>query len=293
LKLAYFIMCHKNSSQIARLLHAIYRHDSIYIIHADLKSGVKFVKEIEAICSGFENVHMIDPMAVSWGGWSLVEIQNCAMQKLLAMDKEWDYFINLSGQCYPLKSQAELLAFLTNNESSMGGKPSYMYFNNLEDPFYFKFFVERQETYIKEINGKAVDTGVKRPYFSEVFGNELYLSMGSQWVMLSRKFCEYVCSDTPLIARFIEYFQTFNIPDEHYIQTLMVNSPFTDRVVNNMHRFIHIPTNESHPQLLTVHQLDELLAADCFFARKVDELTDSVLLDLLDARITPLSRPSK
>jgi hypothetical protein len=279
LKLAYFIMCHKNSSQVARLIKAIYQKDNIYLLHTDLKSGENYLDELKSLCQSYDNVYFMDPIVVSWGGWSLVEVQNRAIKKLLELDQEWKYFINLSGQCYPLKSQNEIKAFLKESNSS------HIYFNNLLDPFYFQFFVERQETIIKELNGVAIDTGVKRLYFSQEFGDDLFLGMGSQWVMLERDFCEYLCAENPLIERFITYFKTFNIPDEHFIQTIIVNSPFIERVVNNIYRHIYIPTNESHPKIFTADDYKDLIATDCFFARKFDEHTDSTIMDLLDEHL--------
>jgi hypothetical protein len=109
--------------------------------------------------------------------------------------------------------------------------------------------------------------------------------MGSQWVMLERQFCEYLCEDNPLLEQFKGYFRQFNIPDEHYVQTVALNSPFIDRIDSDIRRCIYIPTDESHPKIMTVEDYPQLMSSGCFFARKFDDEVDAAILDALDVHI--------
>lgn len=280
MSIAYFITCHKNSSQIARLINAVYDKDNVYLIHADKKAGPDYLHQLQTLCAHYDNVHFMKPVNVCWGGWSLVDVQLQAMKQLLKIDDKWDYFINLSGQCYPLRSQAEIKQFLVKSGVN------HIYFNDLTDPFYYRFFVERQETFCMEVNGEAIDTGIKRESFTATFGEDVRLGMGSQWVMLERAFCEYVCEENPFIESLISYFKFFNIPDEHFIQTVLINSPYKDKFTNDIYRYIYIPTNESHPKILTLSEdLDRLVHSNCLFARKFDETIDSAIMDELDKRM--------
>ena len=71
------------------------------------------------------------------------------------------------------------------------------------------------------------------------------------------------------------------VPDEIFFQTLVLNSPHRDSVVDANLRYIDWPG----PRVLRADDLDALLGSGMLFARKFDETVDAEILDLLDHQI--------
>ena len=109
--IAYSILVFKDPQQIERLLHIIYRPQNFYCIHVDLKSPNSFFLEIENISKCFPNVFLASRrIAVRWGTYKVLEPEIVCMKDLLKY--KWKYFINLTGQEFPLKTNWELVKIL-------------------------------------------------------------------------------------------------------------------------------------------------------------------------------------
>ncbi|KAL3870458.1 hypothetical protein ACJMK2_038521 [Sinanodonta woodiana] len=112
--LAFSIVMYKDVYQAERLLRAIYRPQNIYCIHVD-QNAVRGVKEaMKCIASCFENVFITSKLhSVRWGTISVLDAELSCMTELLQMHKSWKYFINLTGQEFPLRTNYELVKILS------------------------------------------------------------------------------------------------------------------------------------------------------------------------------------
>ncbi|KAL3870464.1 hypothetical protein ACJMK2_038522 [Sinanodonta woodiana] len=112
--LAFSIVMYKDVYQAERLLRAIYRPQNIYCIHVDQKA-VRGVKEaMKCIASCFENVFIASKLhSVRWGTLSVLDADLSCMAELLQNHKSWKYFINLTGQEFPLRTNYELVKILS------------------------------------------------------------------------------------------------------------------------------------------------------------------------------------
>lgn len=112
--IAYSIIMYKDVEQVERLIRAIYRPQNIYCIHVDKKSSNATFKAIESISSCFPNILMAPKrVTVRWGQYSVLESELICMEELLKRNKKWKYFINLTGQEFPLRTNYELVRILT------------------------------------------------------------------------------------------------------------------------------------------------------------------------------------
>lgn len=64
-----------------------------------------------------------------------------------------------------------------------------------------------------------------------------------------------------------------------------MNSSFRDRVAPDDLRYVDWTGGGDHPKVLTLRDLDALLASSKLFARKFDPTVDEVVLDRLDATV--------
>ena len=110
--LAFAIVAYRDVEQVERLLRAIYRPHNVYCLHIDIKSKQADIDAFNSISSCFDNVLLIrNPTNVTWGGFSVLEAEILCM-KLLWQYKSWKYYINLTGQEFPLVTNLELVEIL-------------------------------------------------------------------------------------------------------------------------------------------------------------------------------------
>lgn len=213
---------------------------------------------------------------IIWGGESLLRVQLAAIDVALSADATWQQFVILSGQCYPLLPQAAISRAL-----DAGGVGR----NYVEVQDYAKSspaIRPRTRYWHVEFNGSLL----RVPFFRRPAPSH-QLHWGSNFVMLSRGFCDYIFHD-PLSARCQDYFTYIKIPDEFFFQTVLMNSPFQSTLVRDHKRLIIWDGGSPHPRTLTRADLPALLSSGAFFARKFDDAADAAVLDAIDRqRLAP------
>ena len=111
--IAYSILMFKDVEQVEHLLRTIYRPQNIYCIHVDKKSALSIYRAMKAISSCFDNVFISAKRTrVTWGYFTVLEPDLKCMEELFQRHKTWKYFINLTGQEFPLRTNYELVRIL-------------------------------------------------------------------------------------------------------------------------------------------------------------------------------------
>ncbi|CAG5122440.1 unnamed protein product [Candidula unifasciata] len=110
--IAYSILVYKDSEMVERLLRAIYRPQNFYCIHVDQKASNDCFEAITSIAKCFPNVFLASRrISVAWGWFTVLEPEIVCMEDLWKYRK-WKYFINLTGQEFPLRTNHELVKIL-------------------------------------------------------------------------------------------------------------------------------------------------------------------------------------
>jgi len=111
--IAFSLLMFKDVEQAERLLRAIYRSQNFYCIHVDAKSDDSIYSAMQGVASCFENVHVLTTRVdVQWGYFSVLEPELLCMEHLWNRSAAWRYFINLTGQEFPLRTNYELVRIL-------------------------------------------------------------------------------------------------------------------------------------------------------------------------------------
>jgi hypothetical protein len=110
--IAYLILTHRYPRQFKRLFKAIYDPSNTYLVHIDKKAGAPLQAEIKSFLSTYPNASLLKSEKALWGGYSLVDAELRGIKELLKMNRTWKFFINLSAQDFPLKSQTDIHHFL-------------------------------------------------------------------------------------------------------------------------------------------------------------------------------------
>lgn len=223
--IAYFILVHRYPEQFKRLFTSIYSTSNHYLIHIDKKSNPDLYRTISAFLSSYTNVEILKSQNVVWGGYSMVSVKMKAIQKLLRMNKNWQFYINLSGQDFPLKSQAQIETYLNKHKGN-----SFIKIANqtTERPN----TLNRIKNYFTETKNGFIGTPVKRAYLPNTTPY-----IGGQWKILTRGCCEFLCS-SPKVAKFEEYYKNTLIPDESFFQTVLMNTRYPGKLINDDKRAI-------------------------------------------------------
>lgn len=278
MRIAYFIMAHHKPSMLLRLINAIYSEDNIYLIHVDSGADQELHELVWNLQQSNSNIRILPSRFLSWGGWSLVQVELDAITYLLNWNLEWTYYINLSGQDFPLVDQRNLQEFLLNSTSNyLIAKPMNLY------PIQKK---HRLSHYRIEDFDTIMDMGERKP-FEEYFASHIEPYYGSQWKMITRSFAQY-CVSSYLSFEMQDYFRYTFIPDEAFFQTLLLNSEFKLTHVNNNYRYIQMQPYEEvfkRPIVLKSSHLLSIFQSEALFARKFDEEVDSLILDMIESAL--------
>jgi hypothetical protein len=272
-RIAFFIAVHAFERQLKWLLKAIHNPHDIFVIHINRASSDEFVRAVNAITAGLPNVHYLARHKIIWGGWSIVEMTLAAMRFLCARSEPWTHFVNLSGQDYPLRPVSELRAFL-----SKAGETNFLSIRAIESqPYHIR---RRLHWYCVEHAGKTRRLPIPnlRALCTPV---EWY---GDFWGILTRDYCEWLV-EGEVSRRYQGALRHAKIPDEFFLQTLIMRSPFANTVVSDSRRYFKFLKTSTGPITITDEISDEVLRSDAFFARKFNEQVDASVLRRLAQRI--------
>lgn len=104
---------YKDVELFERLLRSIYRPQNYYCIHVDHSSPPSVHAVVRAIVNCFPNVFMplllVDVVSYEM---SVLEADLICMEELLNKYKNWKYYINLTGQEFPLRTNLEIVRIL-------------------------------------------------------------------------------------------------------------------------------------------------------------------------------------
>ncbi|WP_088309206.1 beta-1,6-N-acetylglucosaminyltransferase [Novosphingobium sp. B 225] len=274
--IAYFLLVHRFPEQFKRMFKAIHAPGNRYLVHIDKSSGKALAADIAEFLKSYPEAEILPSRRALWGGFSLVDAELRGMQHLLDGSTEWQHYINLSGQDFPLKSQGYIRDFLAAH-------PGTQFIRYADQLLVRPDTMNRVQSVFLELFGKIWRTGIRRKLPA---GMTPYI--GTQWKVVSRAFCEHVCSD-PSVARIKRFYRRSLIADEGFFQTALMNTFPRGPVVNDDMRLIDwVPDGliKLRPRTFVSRDASELTLSNDLFARKFDCQEDSAIFDVLERHLT-------
>lgn len=275
--IGYLILVHRYPEQFERLFKAVHDPANQYVVHVDRNSGPQLEQRIRDFLIPYANAEVIESRPAIWGGYSLIDAELRGMKRLLEMSDDWSVFINLSGQDFPLKSQAEIMTFLAKH-------PGQEFIRAVDQKKIRPDTMNRVRKMVFERPSGIVRTILRRPFLR---GATPYI--GNQWMMVSRRFCDFVCNDRTA-NRYKAFYRNTFIADEGFFQTVMKNTDAHGPMINDDMRMIDwIPDGDIKLRPRTYTMADEaaLKASPNLFARKFDTQVDTDVIDMLEHWIKP------
>ena len=115
----------------------------------------------------------------------------------------------------------------------------------------------------------------KIPYNMHPYGKSMF------W-MLSIDAAMYVVNTVENDPNLVNFFKYSWASDEFTFQTILLNSAYKDKVVNDNYRYIDWSLGGPNPKMLDEHDYESIKKSDMLFARKLDIHKSAKLFDLID-----------
>lgn len=281
MKQAFLMMAHKNEEQTKRLIEWIADENHQVYVHIDQKSEEMFVSLSQYFN---ENPHVFfvkQRISIHWGGYSQV----LAMVALLKQTrgKTYDFYHLISGQDLFIKSKEEVTRFL---QQYVGHQ--FLEVRKNQDYWRVKgYYLLTDCKYnrarpLAKVNAFLSSLYKRFPMRPNLKGFTVY--KGANWFTLSGDCVTYVLDYLQQHPEFIRQFKHTICADEHFIQTLILNSPFKESVINRTLREIQWDGG-ANPKTYTMSDADLLLDSPELFARKFDSDVDSEIIDWVYCKI--------
>ncbi len=298
MKLAYIITAHKNPDQLVRLVERLNDEGTTFFVHIDKGTDAPTYGRMVDGLRHLPNVHFMKKrfkchyMTL----YSAVQAVVQGMTEIFRQDVAFDYLLYVTGQDYPIKTNSEIKAALENAHGQ-----SYLTYLALPfegwHPTGGRIIqnASRYESWHLHLFNRYVQFPLKRGRLRRAVN--LFLPRkrkflrgftpygGWAYWCLARRHVEYAHDFVKANPSFMKFFRFAKSADEMFFQTMLLNSPFKDQLINDDLRYVDWSSQDCHPKLLGRDDIDRLAESPRLFARKFDATVDAAVLDLIDERL--------
>lgn len=295
--IAYFIQVVPASlPHFPRLFRRVYHPDNTYGLHFDVKilqaDVDKLMAQIQSSIPTFrQNTHLVPSDVIVYNGVSMVLNTLAALTFLLDASDQWQFFINLSGNDYPLTEAylpRQLLA------QALPFSPIFLSLGN-ESMWMERFKIRADYLHFDPSlshslqNPELLETDQRNPILPNIAFTPVH---AEAWMILPRSFCHFLIH-SPIARRMLLSVANMRGSDEFFFSTLAYNHPeFNKSIVPHSFRKVIWKLDGKHagqhPYYIDEYMdgqwvfLNELRDSPQLHARKFLQ-SDSALMDYIDA----------
>lgn len=281
MKQAFLLIAHKNVEQIKQLIEFIADDKHHVYVHIDQKNDDIF-NQLKQSFKSFNSVFFLESrISINWGGISQVQVSLELLKKSIIGN--YDFYHLISGQDLFIKSKKEVISYLQMNKGKqfLEVKKNQDYWR-IKGYYLFSDSKYGRMRLITIINHLLSKLYKKVPFRSNLKEYELY--KGSNWFTLSGDCVRYILNYLEDNPKYIKEYKHTICADEHFFQTLVLNSPFKKSVVNDTLREIQWEGGPN-PRIYTINDYVFLCNSPSLFARKFDLDVDDEIVKRLYQQI--------
>lgn len=276
--IAYLIRAHHRPRQLARLIDRLRTPNARFFVHVSARTSEETYAAMRDALAGSPDIRWLPRVHTYYGGFSLVHATLVGVDAILREEPLPSHAVLLSGQDYPLRPAAEI-------ERYFAARPGTSFLDHFRLPVADRWPGENGG--LDRIRGYYLERFSYRtrllrvPFVRRRFPAGLTPYGGSAWWALAGDaFVELgrFVNENPGV---VDFFRHVKMPDEIFVQTVLMNSGIAESIVNEEIHLIEWPTG-AHPATFTSADLERLLASGKLFARKFDVHVDGAILDLID-----------
>jgi hypothetical protein len=315
MNIAYCLIVWNKPELLQRIVDRLNQPNVHFYIHVDTKST--HLDQFKAIFKNYETVTILSVYTVYWGGISQVKTHLHMLQLAASSKYDFKYFVLLSGQDYPIKTNAYINDFFANSHCD------FLSYNRIED-LSVKYKLKYAHLHFLEfkyLNPKDPHLNKTLYYLyhglyrrlvnylpQRAFYKNYIPYFGSTWTALTQATVKYVLQFVENHPDYMRYMSRVEFPSEMFIHNILLNSERKSNVCD-YEVFIEWLKNKkqgekfepsysslkfmdwsdrgkaSKPAVLDISYFDEIKADMNLFARKVDDKISLELLNRIDAEI--------
>jgi hypothetical protein len=282
MKIANIIIAHKNPNQLSRLISQ-YKGELFHnFVHIDERCDLNGFAQL----INHPNVTILQKRRkIRWAGFGFVKVTLDALHLIKNGKEKYFYYNLMSGMDFPIRPTTEFYDFLKT--SYHNGCPEYFEILDLSEwsakhryeLFHLNELTIRGRYFLERIINWFVP---KRKFY----GGKFTPYGRSAWFTASHRFIDYALHFIKENTGYLRFLKTTWSPDEFIFNSLIMNSPFKDKVTKQNLRHINWSEGNVHPKIFTDEDFDELILSGKFIARKFDEEINKTIIDRIEAKIS-------
>ena len=283
---AILITAYKNIEHLEEIVRFFGEEFNIYI-HIDKKSKIT-TESIDELLKNKNIAYIPRQYKINWGGLNhLLAIVELAEQAF--SDERNEYFHLITGHDFPIKSKNDFSDFINKNKHS-----NYMEYHKLPYADWPEGGMDRLSRYnlYDLIDGRTGRKEILLKRFSKIqklLGIKRRLSNnfpdqygGSTYWSLNREALEYTFSFMRNNPDYLKRFKYTFCAEEIFFQTILLNSPLKETIINNNLRFIVWENrNGNFPANLDNTDYNNIKKSEALFARKFEYPASTRLLAII------------
>jgi hypothetical protein len=288
MKHAYLISAFNNRPQLEVLLALLDDERNDVYLQIDSKGNLS----MEGFSMKKSNLFILEPFPVYWGGFSFIK----AILGLLraSVQKHYHYYHLITGSDLPLVSQDAIHDYLEKKDREfVDFMPEFDNFAHFKAAYYHGLVETAWYRNHRWLRGIGI--GLVR--LQALFGvdrsrkDRLSYRHGSTYFSITHDFAEYILDQEPWIRK---HFQYTLAGDEVFLQTLVMQSPFKDRLHDgadgmtlNLRHIDWGRRDKNSPYTFRTKDFEELvrMGERAFFARKFNREVDGEIIELVVDKI--------
>jgi hypothetical protein len=314
MNIAYLILAHNQPFQLERLIKCLNQANVDFYVHIDKKSSS--TNSIRQALSKYENVKIISEYKVNWKGFNMVKSTLRLIELAHSSGKNYKYYVLLSGQDYPIKTNEYLNDFFyKHNEDFIAyNKISHLpegYRNNVR-LFHFPDIAYTNPRSVKKIPVLVkLYFGIYKHFIKFLPKRNFYKNFepyfGSQWFALTDETIKFILKFIKENKQYMKFMKFIEGPDEIFFQTIILNSERKNNLYDYnsylnwlearkedtifIHEFSTLrymdwsERGKPMPAVLDDYYYETLKTSEDLFARKFDEVVSASLLNQIDENL--------
>ena len=272
MKQGILITAYKNFEHLIDIASYFNHHFEIYI-HIDKKTNIP-IGTIETLQNLPQVILISRKYKVNWGG---INHLKCILylSKEALKNKTIKTFHLISGHDFPIKNNSYFIDFFKENSEndffSYFELPSNRWPNGMDRIEYYNLYdildAKKYRNYILKFVKLQKTLNIKR----RITKNTPKLYGGETWWSLTRETLSYVVNYSIQNKQLLKRLKHSFCSEEIYIQTVIMNSDFAEKAVNDSLRYIDWTNrNGNFPANLDLCDLEKIKISHKIFARKFD-----------------------
>lgn len=254
-------------------------------------------KDLEAFLIKYPHIRFYRKYRFRWGGLPIVKAELYFLSVILDRGS-YGYIHIISDSDRPIRNLSDFKAFFDNNygKEFVGcfPLPDYRWENGtlsrfelfrLNDLFNYR---SKQGKFIIDLaNNLQQKLNVKRSHrnlYDKLYG-------GSTWMSITSECAAYIVANQKQYKPFFNRLRFTFGADEVFLQTLIMNSPFSKKVISDDGRYTKWQQGSPSPNWLTLKDCYDVSTCQKFFARKFHPIKSDSLWKWIERNLIKTYRP--